>query len=60
MESKEQVLKRFYAILAELESGTVDLESKLGISLVAKLGVLYDILGEAVDEEYWDTVEKYI
>ena len=59
MLSKESMLKNFYAILSELNSGTVDLSSNLGIRLSAKLSVYADILGDDIPEEYWDAVEKY-
>lgn len=59
MLSKESILKNFYAILSELESGTVDLESNMGIRLSAKLSVYADILEDDIPEEYWEAVEKY-
>lgn len=59
MISKEKIFSNFYAIISELESGTVDLESALGISLVAKLDVYATILDDEIDPAYWGILEKY-
>lgn len=58
MKKEQDILKTLFAILAELQSGTVsgDTEKYLRI----KLGVYYDILGESVPEEYWEQIEKEI
>ena len=58
MKKEQDILKTLFAILAELQSGTVsgDTEKYLRI----KLEVYYDILGESVPEEYWEQIEKEI
>lgn len=58
MKKEQDILKTLFAILAELQSGTVsgDTEKYLRI----KLGIYYDILGESVPEEYWEQIEKEI
>lgn len=58
MKSKEEIMKRLFATLAELQSGTAveELYNKLCI----KLETLSDILGDDVPEEYWEQIEEFI
>lgn len=58
MKSKEELLKRLYATLAELEYGVDNKE--LEQVLKVQLGLLYDILGDDVKEEYWERIEDII
>ena len=58
MKSQEELLKRLYATLAELEHG-VDNE-ELENLLKIQLELLYDILGEDVKEAYWERIESII
>jgi hypothetical protein len=56
MKSKQELLSKLYAILAELQSRTASEE--LTKVLKIQLELLYDILGEDVPEEYWEQIEK--
>lgn len=58
MKSEQEIKKHLFAILAELQSGTV--KGDLKIRLQGKLDVLNDILGEDVPEEYWEQIETAI
>lgn len=58
MKSEQEIKKHLFAILTELQSGTV--KGDLKIRLQGKLDVLYDILGEDVPEEYWEQIETAI
>lgn len=60
MKSKEEILSMFYATLTELQSGTVEEKSMLYKYLTEKLGILYDILGDDIPEEYWKQIENFI
>lgn len=59
MKTQDEILKMLYVTLAELESGTVLKDSSLHNFLCIKLGVLYEILGETVPENYWERIEKF-
>jgi len=56
MKTKQEIKKDLFATLAELQSKTAagELENYLRI----KLQILYDILEEEIDEEYWEQIEK--
>jgi len=58
MKTKQELLSKLFATLAELQSKTAtgELEKRLRI----ELELLYDILGEEVPEEYWEQIEKEI
>lgn len=58
MKSKQEILSKLFAILAELQSRTAN--EKLTEVLKIQLELLYDILGEEVPEEYWEQIEQTI
>lgn len=58
MKSSQDILKKLFAILAELQSGTAT--GDLEIRLRTELEVLYDILGEDVQEGFWEQIEQEI
>lgn len=58
MKSKEEIMKRLFATLAELQSGTA--AEELYNKLCIKLETLSDILGDDVPEEYWEQIEEFI
>lgn len=61
MKSKEELLKMLYVRLAELQDGRVKADNpKLAEKLAIELALLYEILGEEVDEEYWEQIEHEI
>ena len=59
MKTKKELLRMLFIRLAELESGTVEKNSRLELLLQNELSLLYEILGEDVDEEYWNRIEKF-
>lgn len=58
MRSKEEIMKRLFATLAELQSGTTT--EQVHERLCIELLVLNDILGDDVPEEYWEQIEELI
>lgn len=59
MKSKEYVLKRLFAVLAELESGIA--EGEVRNMLRHQLSVYSEILDdEDVPEEYWKRIEDLV
>lgn len=58
MKNKSELLKMLFERLAELESNTVSGAIKKQLEI--ELGLLYDILGEEVDEDYWERIELLI
>ena len=62
MKTKQELLKELYSTLWECqqEKDFDVFHNLLHVRLSEKLEVLYNILGEEVDEEYWEEIEKYI
>lgn len=58
MMSKEKIIRYLFAVLTELQTGITNKE--LYNALCIKLGVLYNILGDDVPEEYWEQIEEFI
>lgn len=58
MRSKEEIMKRLFATLAELQSGTTT--EQVHERLCIELSVLNDVLGDDVPEEYWEQIEEFI
>lgn len=58
MKSKEEIMQRLFATLAELQSGTTT--KQVCKRLCIELAVLNDILGDDVPEEYWEQIEEFI
>jgi hypothetical protein len=56
MKSKQEILSKLYAVLAELQSKTAGEE--LTKILKIQLELLYDILDEDIPEEFWAQIEK--
>jgi hypothetical protein len=58
MKSKEELLKMLYSRLAELQDGRIKEENpEYAKQEAVELGLLYDILGDEVKEEYWEAIE---
>lgn len=58
MKTKKELLKMLFERLAELESKTASGSIKKQLEI--ELSLLYDILGEDIDEEYWERIELLI
>lgn len=59
MKTKNELLQMLYCKLAELEDGrTKKNNPEFARDLATELGLLYDILGDEVEEEYWERIEK--
>lgn len=58
MKSKEEILSTLFATLHELQNTTPS--DSLKSFLQTRLGVLYDILGDDVPEEYWEQIEEQL
>lgn len=53
-----ELKKMMYSKLAELEDGKVKKDNpELARNIAVEMGLLYDILGEEVDEAYWERIE---
>lgn len=59
MKSVNEIKKDLYATLQELENNH-NIKYSLQEYLTTKLSILYDILGEEVEEEYWERIENLI
>ena len=59
MKTLNEILSKLLAILTELESGEAE-DPALRNYLIAQLGVLYEILGDDVPEEYWESIEDWL
>lgn len=57
MKSKEEIMKRLFATLAELQGTTTE---QVHEKLCIELSVLNDILGDDIPEEYWEQIEEFI
>ena len=59
MKSKEELLQMLYFRLSELEDGSIKTENpEFARQEAVELGLLYDILGDEVKEEYWGRIEE--
>lgn len=56
MKNKDDILKDCMCVLAELEHGV---DEHLESYLKAKLSVYVDILGEDIQEEYWERLDEF-
>lgn len=61
MKSKEQIKSMLFSRLTELEDGRIKtLSPKIAQYRSIELALLYDILEDDVDDEYWDRIEHQI
>lgn len=61
MKTKQELISMLLSRLAELEDGRIrHANPDMYIKLQTELSLLYDILGEDVDEEYWERIEVQI
>ena len=59
MKSKEELLKMLYSRLTELEDGRIkNADKEYAMIMAAELGLLSDILGDEVAEEYWERIDN--
>ncbi len=58
MKTKQELLKQLYATLVELEQSNPNEIVKNRLKI--ELQLLYNILGEDVAEEYWESIEEII
>lgn len=57
-ELETQLKSKLFANLNELQHGVAD--ESVSAMLKIELSLLYDILGEKIDEEYWEQIELLI
>lgn len=61
MKTKQELMSMLLSRLAELEDGRIrHANPDMYVKLQTELALLYDILGEDVDEEYWERIEAQI
>lgn len=61
MKTKQDLLSMLFLKLSELQNSNVKtINPELAKQLKIELSLLYDILGEEIDEEYWKQIEKEI
>ena len=61
MKTKQELMSMLLSRLAELEDGRIRYANPdMYIKLQTELALLYDILGEDVDEEYCERIESQI
>lgn len=58
MKKKDEILSMLFAKVAELESGQAN--EKAERMLEIQIGILYDILGDEVPEEWAEKIEEMI
>ena len=59
MKNKQELLSMLYSKLAELQDGRIKVNNPaFAKQLQIELQLLYDILGDEVDEEYWKQIEE--
>ena len=58
MKKAEEIRKNMFAIVWELEN--TEPHEKLKKRLKIELEVLYDIIGDEIEEEWWDRIEALI
>jgi len=59
MKTTEELLQMLYSRLTELTDGTIKITNpEYAKQEAIELGLLYDILGEEVKEDYWEMIEK--
>ena len=61
MKTKQELLSMLYVKLSELQNSNIkNINPEFAKQLKIELSLLYDILGEEIDEEYWEQIEKEI
>ena len=61
MKTKQELLSMLFAKLSELQNSNIKtINPEFAKQLKIELSLLYDILGEEIDEEYWKQIEKEI
>lgn len=59
MKTLEELLSMLFTRLAELQDGNIkNSNPEYAKQEAIEMGLLYDILGEEVPEEYWETIEE--
>lgn len=59
MKNKQELLSMLYSKLAELQDGRIKVSNpSFAKQLQIELQLLYNILGDEVEEDYWEQIEE--